>query len=80
MAAPWTKPVKSSNRLIEELRGMSEGDFIPDAAFRRLLLTAMADLHERMVALEDKTHRDWTPTIVAVAVAVMTVAAAWLRP
>lgn len=66
--------------LIAELAKMAQDPAIDERTYRRLMLVAMADLQGQMRELKSQIKRDWTPVIVAVAVALMTVATVWLKP
>lgn len=59
---------------------MAQDPEIDERVYRRLMLIAMRDLQSQMQDLKAQAKRDWTPVIVAVAVAVMTVATVWLKP
>ena len=65
--------------LLDTISEMVASETIDEQTFRRLVLTAMADLQRRMIVMELRTHRDWTPTITAIVVAVLAMATVWLK-
>jgi hypothetical protein len=70
-----------NGELLSELRRIAESDKpVDDATFRRLMLVAMLQFHNRLAGLERKASRDWAPLVMAGIVAVLTVAAAWAAP